>query len=186
MGRWPSAVAFGGYLLLSVVLFASAWRMPFTLAVGNGTDSLLAMWFLKWLPFAISHGQNPLLTTYVDYPAGVNLMWNGSMPLVDLILTPVTTTLGPILAYNLMATLAVALSAWSAFLLISRFVQRPLAAAVGGLLYGFSPLMMAHLLGHPALFIAFIPPLLFLLLDDALVRQQRPAITTGILLGLLA
>jgi len=184
--RSPSLIALFAYLLLSVLLFAAAWRHPFTLEVGNGTDSLLAMWFLKWLPFALSHGQNPFVTNYVDYPAGVNLMWNGSMPLVDLVLAPLTSTLGPVVTYNVMATLAVALSAWSAFLLISRYVERPLAAAVGGLLYGFSPFMMAHLLGHPALFIAFIPPLILLLLDDALVRQRRPAITTGILLGLLA
>src|SRR5438128_2093668 len=143
------------------------------------------MWFLKWLPFAISHGHNPLLTNYVDYPAGANLMWNGSMPLVDFLLAPLTTTLGAVFAYNVMATLAVALSAWSAFLLIRRYVGRPLAAAIGGLLYGFSPYMMAHLLGHPALFIVFLPPLIFLLIDDALIRQERRPLATGILLGLL-
>jgi len=180
-----SWLALAAYLLLSVLLFASAWRDPFIVQVGAGTDGLLAMWFLKWLPFAVSHGQNPLLTNYVDYPAGANLMWNGSMPLVDLVLAPVTTTLGAVFAYNIMATLAVALSAWSAFLLIRRYVERALAAAIGGLLYGFSPYMMAHLLGHPALFIVFLPPLIFLLLDDALIRQERRPLATGILLGLL-
>src|SRR4030081_3910038 len=111
----PSLLALGSYLALSVVLFASALRHPFHLQVGNATDGLLAMWFLKWLPFAISHGQNPLLTNYLDYPAGVNLMWNGSMLLVDLLLAPLTMPLGPIFTYNLMCTLAVALSAWTAF-----------------------------------------------------------------------
>jgi hypothetical protein len=191
VSRWrrfaysPSLLALGSYLVLSALLFARALRHPFHLQVGNATDGLLAMWFLKWLPFAISHGDNPLLTNYLDYPAGVNLMWNGSMPLVDLVLAPLTTTLGPIFTYNLMCTLAVTLSAWSAFLFIRRYVERPLAAAVGGLLYGFSPYMMAHLLGHPALFIVFIPPLIFLLLDEALVRQERRPVVTGILLGLL-
>lgn len=183
--RSPSLIALVSYLALSALLFATAWRDAFNLQVGNGFDGLLAMWFLKWFPFAISHGYNPLLTDYLDYPAGVNLMWNGSMPLVDLVLAPLTTTLGPIFTYNLMATLAVALSAWSAFLLIRRYVERPLAAAVGGLLFGFSPYMMAHLLGHPALFIVFLPPLIFLMLDEALVRQRRGPVVTGILLGLL-
>jgi hypothetical protein len=181
-----SWIALASYLVLSLLLFASAWRDAFNVQVGAGTDGLLAMWFLKWLPFAISHGHNPLVTDYVDSQVGVNLMWNGSMPLVDLVFAPVTSTLGPVFSYNLVATLAVALSAWSAFLLISRYVERRVAAGVGGLLYGFSPYMMAHLLGHPALFIVFIPPLIFLLLDDALVRQRRGPISTGILLGLLA
>ena len=173
------------YVVLALLLFASAWRDPTNLQVGNGTDGLLAMWFLKWLPFAITHGHNPLLTNYVDYPAGANLMWNGSMPLIDLVLAPLTTTVGAVFAYNVMATLAVALSAWSAFLLIRRYVERPLAAAIGGLVYGFSPYMMAHLLGHPALYLVFLPPLIFLLLDDALIRQERRPVVTGILLGLL-
>jgi hypothetical protein len=181
----PSLVTLGSYFALSVLLFARAWRHPFHLQVGNATDGLLAMWFLKWLPFAIGHGDNPLLTNYLDYPAGVNLMWNGSMPLVDLVLAPVTATLGPIFSYNLVCTLAVALSAWTAFLLIRRYVERPLSAAIGGLLYGFSPYMMAHLLGHPALFIVFLPPLIFLMLDEAFVRQERLPLVTGILLGLL-
>jgi hypothetical protein len=185
--RWRASTPIAplAYLALSAVLFAAAWRDPFNLQVGAGTDGLLAVWFLKWLPFAITHGQNPLVTDYVDYPAGVNLMWNGSMPLVDFVLAPITSTLGPVFSYNLMATLALALTAWSAFLLIRRYAERPLAAFLGGLLYGFSPYMMAHLLGHPALFIAFIPPLIFLLLDDALVRQRRGPVSTGILLGLL-
>ena len=180
-----SLLALASYLALSALLFASALRHPFHLQVGNATDGLLAMWFLKWLPFAISHGHNPLLTNYLDYPAGVNLMWNGSMPLVALVLAPLTTTLGPVFTYNLMATLAVALSAWTAFLFIRRYVERPLAAAVGGLLFGFSPYVMGHLLAHPALFIVFLPPLIFLLLDEGLVRQRRRPVVTGILLGLL-
>jgi len=183
--RSPAVLALVAYLLLSVLLFAAAWRDPFHLVIGNSTDSLLGIWFLRWLPFAISHGHNPLLTNYLDYPAGANLMWNASMPLIDLILAPVTTTLGPNFAYNLMTTAAIALSGWTAFLLISRYVHSPWAAAAGGLLYGFSPFMIAHLLGHPALFNAFVPPLIFLLLDEALIRQRRSAVSTGILLGLL-
>ena len=183
--RSPALLALLTYLLLSVLLFAAAWRDPFHLVIGNSTDSLLGVWFLRWLPFAITHGHNPLLTNYLDYPAGANLMWNASMPLIDLILAPVTTTLGANFAYNLMTTVAIALSAWTAFLLVSRYVPSPWAAAAGGLLYGFSPFMIAHLLGHPALYNAFIPPLIFLLLDEALIRQRRSTVSTGILLGLL-
>lgn len=181
----PSRTALVSYLLLSALLFAAAWRDPFNVAVGNSTDSLLGQWFLQWMPFALRHGHNPLLTNYLDYPAGVNLMWNASMPIVTFVLAPLTTTLGPIFTYNLLTTLAIAFSAWSAFLLIARYVGSPWAAAAGGLVYGFSPFMIAHLLGHPALFIAFIPPLIFLLLDDAVIRQRRSVVRTGILLGLL-
>jgi len=57
---------------------------------------------------------------------------------------PFTSSLGPIFSYNLLVTLALALSAWCAFLAVRRYVESPVAAALGGLLYGFSPYMVAQ------------------------------------------
>jgi hypothetical protein len=144
------------------------------------------MWFLSWVPFAVTHGQNPLVSDYVDYPAGVNLMWNTALPLMGIILSPITRVFGPVLAYNVEETLGLALSAWCAYLAIHRYVGSPIAAAIGGLLYGFSPFMVAHSLGHPHVTVAFIPPLMLLALDEILIRQRRPALSMGLLLGLLA
>jgi hypothetical protein len=39
------------------------------------------MWFLRWMPFALEHGYDLLVTHHLNYPDGVNLMWNTSLPL---------------------------------------------------------------------------------------------------------
>ena len=176
-----------GFLGLSVALFAGAWRAPTSSVAGTGTEDIgIIVWFLRWIPFALGHAQNPLLSTYLNAPHGVNSMWNASMPLAALATWPFTSTLGPIFSYNLLVTLAVALSAWCAFLAARRYVESPLAAALAGLLYGFSPYMIAQSQGHLHVTLAFIPPLMLLIFDEILVRQRRSARWMGVVLGLLA
>ena len=182
---WP-ALALLSYVLLALLLFTSAWRSPGTLAIGGGVDTPQFMWFFRWPAFALTHGDNPLVSNYIDFPAGMNLMWNASMPLIGAVLTPVSLLLGPVLSFNLVTTLAVALSAWTAYLAIRRYVRSQLAAGVGGLLYGFSPFMVAHSLGHPHVTVAFIPPLFLIVLDEILRRQAHPFWRSGLVLGLLA
>jgi hypothetical protein len=184
-GRW-SALALVAYLILALLLFASAWRSPQTRAIGGGVDTPQFMWFFRWPSFALLHGHNPLLSNYVDFPAGMNLMWNASMPLVGIVTAPVNLLLGPVFTFNLVTTLAVALSAWTAFLAIRRYVRSQVAAAIGGLVYGFSPFMLAHSLGHPHVTLAFIPPLFLIVLDEMLLRQTRPFWQNGLALGVLA
>jgi len=176
-----------GFLGLSVALFAGTWRAPTSSMAGTGTEDIgIIVWFLRWIPFALGHAQNPLLSTYLNAPHGVNSMWNASMPVAGLVMWPFTSTLGPIFSYNLLVTLAVALSAWCAYLAARRYVESPLAAALAGLLYGFSPYMIAQSQGHLHVTLAFIPPLMLLVFDEILVRQRRSARWMGVVLGLLA
>jgi hypothetical protein len=143
------------------------------------------MWFLGWTRFALSHGYNPLFSDFLDYPHGVNLMWNSSTLLPGALLSPVTAWQGPVVAYNLLLTLSLPLSAWCAYLAIGRWVTSRNAAVVGGLLYGFSPYMMAQALAHVNLTLAFAPPLVLLLLHN-LLAQHGGATRTGLALGTLA
>ena len=183
---WGALLALITYLGLAVLLFAQAWAHPFTSSVGYRGDADIVMWFFSWPPFALAHGLNPLFTTYLDYPAGVNLMSNTSMPLVGTALSPVTSIFGPVFAYNTVETLALALSAWSAYLMIRRYVASDIAAGLGGLLYGFSPWMLGESLGHPHVTIAFLPPLIFMAIDEGIIRQRRRPLAIGLLLGTLA
>jgi hypothetical protein len=180
-----AAIALAVYTVLAVALFSETWTHPTTWSIGVNTgDPQQFMWFLSWPTFAIPHGLNPLFTNYQFYPAGVNLMWNTSVLLPAVALNPITRFGGPVLAYNVLATAALALSAWTAFLLMRRFVSSQFAAAVGAALYGFSPILTAHSLGHPNVTAAFMPPVILLLLDDVLRVQRRPPAVAGLLLGL--
>jgi hypothetical protein len=175
----------GGYTALAVALFHSTWERPFSRAVGDGGDTFQNVWWLAWTAHAVTHGSNPLFTNYMVYPEGANLLWNTSYPLIGTVLAPVTITLGPVFAFNLMMTLAIGLSAWTAFLLFRRLASGDLGAALGGLIYGFSPFMVAQSLGHPQVTLAFIPPLILIVLHELVVASRRPVLV-GVAIGLLA
>jgi hypothetical protein len=188
-GRWrvpPQPLFLLAYLGLAVWLFAPAWSSPTTttLAGGNG-DPAIFIWFLRWTPFALEHGHDLLVAHHLNYPDGVNLMWNTSLVLPGLVLAPLTTRFGPVLTFNVLLVLAYGLSAWCAYLAIRRFVPGHLAAAVGGLVYGFSPALRTQL-HHPHMSLAFLPPLMLLVLHEILVRRRRPPWLAGAALGLLA
>jgi hypothetical protein len=182
----PQPLFLLGFLALAVWMFAPAWSSPTTrtLEGGNG-DPAIFMWFLRWVPFALEHGHDLLVTHHLNYPDGVNLMWNTSLPLPGLLLAPVTEAWGPVLSLNLLLVLAYGLSAWCAYLAIRRFTRGHLAAAVGGLIYGFSPAMrvQSH---HLHMSLAFLVPLMLLALHEILVRQRRSPWLVGAGLGLMA
>jgi hypothetical protein len=160
-----SMTALAFYLTLSVVLFGlHVIASPGAAHVGFGADPAAMMWFIAWWPYAIWHHLNPFITYAVWSSTGYNLTWATSMPAVAFALAPVTATLGVVVAYNLAALLAPALSAWCAFLLCRRLTGRFSSALVGGLIYGFSPYQVAHVIGGQlVLTLNFIPPLCVLL-----------------------
>lgn len=174
------------YGAISFVIFSSAWADPQWLSVGVYGDPQMFMWTFNWTPFALSHQLNPFFTDYLNYPAGANLLWNPIPSIPGLLLTPVQLLFGPVVAYDLLITLALALSAWLAQLAIAPLVRDRLAAFFGGLLYGFSPYMLAHALAHANFVVAIFPPLAMLLLAELFVWQRHRPWIPGVALGLLA
>jgi hypothetical protein len=193
--RWRAAVAAAlpdlasllVCLLLASLLFADNWAAPTTTSTGAGVgDGALMMWFLQWTPRALQDGLDPLFTTHLNVPDGVNVMWNTSLLLPGLVLAPVTVTFGPVLTFNLLLVLGPGLSAWCAAIAFRRYVDSRVAALLGGLVFGFSPYMLAQSRGHLQLTLVFFVPLLLLTLDEILVRQRWRPLLAGALLGLLA
>lgn len=177
-----SAVVLAAYIVLAAAVFWPAWRSPTARWVGYEFDPVLFIWNLRWLPFAIGHGHDPLTSNYLNYPGGFNLMWNTSILFPALLLSPLTLLAGAVFSYNVLSTLALPLSGWCAYFALRRYVRRE-AAAVGGLLYGFSSFMFGQAFNHPHLTLAVFPPLALLLLDEILVRQRRSPVAVGVLLG---
>jgi hypothetical protein len=184
--RWTPSVALPLllYAALAVAFLSRAWfASPVGLVDGSG-DPQQSVWFLSWVPWAIGHGVNPFITHHINTPDGVNLMWNALAPLLGIALWPITATAGPVVAYDVLVTAELALSAWCAFLLIRRYVPRTAAAVAGGALYGFSPFLATQAPGHSKVAFALLPPLLLLIIDDVVVRL-RSARRGGLLLGVL-
>jgi hypothetical protein len=184
--RWSTWMALSIYALLAVGVFSSTWVDPAGRWIGSPKDPQLFVWYLGWIPHQLSQGLNPLFTDYLAYPPGVNLMWNTSMILPALVLWPVTTLFGPVVAYNLLITGGIALSAWCGFLAARGFIDRDLACFLAGLVYGFSPGMLAQALGHPHVVVAVFPPVALLLGHEILVRRRLNPVAAGALAGVAA
>jgi hypothetical protein len=144
------------------------------------------MWYLRWGPYAISHLTNPFFTQQLNAPAGVNLMWNTPTLIVSMLASPITLLFGPIVAYNIVITAAIALSAWCAYLAVRRYARGLIAPLIGGAVYGFSPYVVPQAAAHLHLAFAFAPPLFLLVLDELLRSRRRSPRLPGAVLGVLA
>lgn len=182
----PALVALLIYSLLALAIFSGTWVDPAGSWIGSPKDPKLFIWYLGWIPHQLSQGQNPLFTDYLSYPHGVNLMWNTSMVFPAVLLWPVTALFGPVVAYNVLITGGIALSAWCGFLAARRFIDRTLYCFVAGLVYGFSPALMAQALGHPHALIGLFPPIALMLAHEIFVRRRMHPAAVGALSGLAA
>ncbi|TMC01562.1 MAG: hypothetical protein E6J41_32745 [Chloroflexi bacterium] len=160
------------FLGLAFAYFHAAWQDPGHLLIGGASDPEQTIWTLGWPFHGLATGPNPWLTDYLDYPAGVNLMWTPTPAAPGLLVTPVVLAWGPVVAYDLLMTLGPALSAWTAAAAIHRLVPSAPAAFLGGLVYGFGPYVMAQELGHLGFVMAWLPPLLLLLLLGLVAALQ--------------
>jgi hypothetical protein len=147
-------------------------------------DSIQQSWFLGYVPWAIAHLHNPFFTTYMDYPQGVNLAANTTMPLLGVLSAPLTALYGAGASYNFLMWLAYPLSAASAYWVARRLTGSNLAAIYVGLVYGFSPYILHQGLGHLNLSFVPIPPLIVYALYRVVVRQDGRAWRSGVVLGL--
>ena len=174
------------YVLCAVGLTLPAWLAAAPTYVGIGGDPQQQMWFLAWTPFAVGHLHNPLISDYMNYPDGFNLMWQTWMPFVGVVLWPVTAIWGPLVTWNVAMTIAPALGAVFAFFAIRRYVPSALPAAIGSLVYGFSPIVIAQMLGHLHVVLSVIaPPLALLLLDELVVRRRMRPLALALLIAAL-
>jgi hypothetical protein len=180
----PLGVAFTAYLVLSVVLWWQVWSThPTSVTTCGCGDAALFIWFLAWPAHAIAHGHNVLYSTALFHPGGINLLSNTSVLAIGIPLAPVTWLFGPIATLNVASTLGPALSALAMFWLLRRWVRWTPAAFIGGLLYGFSPYVVANLAAaHLMTGVLLVVPLVVGCLDELLLRQRRrPSIVGGVL-----
>ena len=177
----------GCYLLGALAVTAHLWADPAGLMQrGDSQDVNLFAWFMRYAATAVAHGHLPaLVTTALNAPRGINVMWNTSLLLPGILLTPVTLLAGPQVSLTIVLTLSIAGSAASLFFVLRRWGASPSAAALGGAVYGFSPALLNSGIGHYHLVLAVLPPLII----DALLRimtGRSDPVRAGAWMGLLA
>jgi hypothetical protein len=183
---WANWLVLALYLAGALAVTWRLWVSPASrVQVGDPTDVDLFAWFIRYSAESVAHGGLPhLVTTAMNAPRGVNLMWNTSLLLPGVLLTPVTLLAGPQVSLTVLLTLGFAGSAATMFWVLRRWSVSTWPAALGGAVYGFSPAMAASGIGHYHVQFAVLPPLII----DALLRimtgRGRP-VRTGVWLGVL-
>jgi hypothetical protein len=174
------------YLIGAVLLTWWLWRDPASrMVAGNYNDTDQMAWFFRFDATALAHLRFPaLVTTGMNAPQGVNVMWNTFMLLPGAVLAPVTLLAGPQTSLTIVMTIGFAGSALAMFAVLRRWAVSTAAAALGGAVYGFSPALLHSAIGHYDLqFAVFLP----LLIDAAfrLLTGRASPWRGGICLGLL-
>jgi hypothetical protein len=161
--------ALQGLLALAIYLavFITGFGLPLArhLNVPNvrqyWTDPQFYVWSLRWWPYAVSHGINPLFSRQIGAPHGYDLAWASTTPSVDLLMWPVTAAFGVLVSYNIVLLVVPPVSAWAAFVAARRLTGRFWAALLAGTVYGFSPFELIHnWQGQPNLTVIVLFPLM--------------------------
>ena len=185
-GRRAVMVAAVYFLLASLAITRELWRDPASrIVAGNLNDANQFAWFFRYDATAVAHLRLPaLVTTAMNAPHGVNVMWNTFMLLPGVLLAPVTLLFGPQTSLTVLMTAGFAGSATAMFAVLRRWGVSAAGAALGATLYGFSPALLHSALGHYDLQFTVLPPLI---IDAVLQLASGRALPTrgGAWLGLL-
>jgi hypothetical protein len=185
-GRRTVTLAAVYYLLAALAVTLWLWRDPASRTVaGNANDADQFAWFFRYDATALAHLRLPaLVTTAMNAPQGVNVMWNTFMLLPGVLLAPVTLLFGPQSALTLFMTAGFAGSATAMFAVLRRWNVSTACAALGGAVYGFSPALLHSAIGHYDLQFAVFPPLI-IDIGLRLALGRVSAARGGLWLGLL-
>jgi len=154
--------------------------------VGDPQDADQATWFVRYAATAVRHFRLPALETMaMNAPHGVNLMWNTSFLLPGIIVSPVTLFFGPQVALTTLLVIGFAGSAAAMFYVLRHWNASVLAAGLGGAMYGFGPALINSGIGHYALVLAMLLPLIVDRVIRLAIGQGSP-VRNGVWLGLLA
>jgi len=161
------------YVLAAVAIFGrDVLLSPGDKVVGDlGADKTIFMWSFRWWPHAIVHGHDPFDANVVWAPHGIDLSWVTSVPLVSLVLAPLTAVAGSVATYNVAVLAAPALSAWAAYLLARWFTRAFWPSLVAGWLFGFSAFVIGHMVSHLFLVLTVFIPLCALLVVQHLYGE---------------
>jgi hypothetical protein len=157
----------------------------------SSMDPNFFVWSLRWWPYALGHGLDPMTTTLIGAPGGVNVSWLTTVPALAVLAWPVTAAFGPIVTFNLLIAFAPPAAAWAAFVLCRRLTRRFWPSLAGGAVYGFSAYEMNHSVpGHLNMAVSLLLPLagymIVLRRDGAIGRRVFTALlATALLLQML-
>jgi hypothetical protein len=169
--------------LMIVVTIVIAYPVSFELGqwiIGNGGDSLQALWQDWWMRRTLAEGLSPTYTTYLFYPHGADLTFNAQHWSTLPIWWPLSVIVGDVAAENLTLLIGLVMSGYFAYLLSLYLTHNRAAALLSGVVFAFFPYHISQL-GRSMSHMQWLP--LFML---AFVHSLRTRKATHVLLAALA
>ncbi len=111
--------------------------------MGIEGDAYLFTWNIDTYWSEILQLHNPFYTNRIFYPLGVNLIFHTYEPLVSILGIFFISRL--VLYLNLLVIISLVIAALSAFILAKYLTKNIIPAFLAGLIYGFSPVMIAYI-----------------------------------------
>jgi hypothetical protein len=183
---WLAALVLLVDAACGVLFYLNSWLDPLHVTSGTNGDPEVTMWLIGWNAYSASHPLlNPFFTDFLDHPEGINLLWNAASWTQNLMVAPVDLLFGPVLAYNVLQVVALAVSGWAAYLALVAMLGNRWAAFAGGLMYEFCPYMLGHAPNHADFIFMPGPPLVLLIFYRLATTPRTSPWRWGILLGLL-
>ena len=161
--------------LLALAIYLTVFIVGFGLPIASHldvpqlrqywTDPNFYIWAMRWWPYAVSHGINPLYSNQIGAPDGYNLAWATTTPSAGLLMWPVTAAVGVVTSFNLTLLAVPPVSAWAAFVAARRLTGRFWASLLAGAVYGLTPFELVHdWQGQPNLTVIALFPLMVYLM----------------------
>ena len=156
-----------------------AGRLPATRDAGG------YVWDLWWVARQVSHLASPWSTSYIAAPVGTDLGYHTLMPLLGLLMTPITLAFGPSASYNLLSIACPGLLCYAMYRAARLWIPSQTGAIAAGALFGLSSILAWRSwyeinLAAGALFLPMA-------LEASVRLRRRPgrrqAITLGLVMG---
>lgn len=149
-------------------------------------DPASYVWSLWWVAHQITHLGNPWFTPRLAAPAGVQLGYDTLMPLLGLLMLPVTLLAGPAVSYNLLVVVLPGAACYALYRVARLWLPSGVGAVAAGALFGLSTMVAFQDWFH--LNIAAGTVFLPLALEASVRLRRRPgiprALRAGVVLGL--
>jgi hypothetical protein len=138
--RWHLAVLVG-YLALGI---AVTWPRAAYLVEGRlpgYLDVVSYVWDLWWVAHQVSHLGNPFATSYMAAPVGVKLGFDTLIPLLGVLMTPVTLAFGPSASLSLLTIVVPGLACYAMYRVARLWLRSQAGAVAAGACFGLSSML---------------------------------------------
>ncbi len=135
---WEFGVPLAGYTVLALGLTWPLVRLWTTHAPGDGSDDPAIIWNLWWVRFALFNGLDPLYSTYMFWPLGVDLVFYTLTVLNALLTLPFQLTLGLIPANSLLVWFELVVGGLGMFYLARHLTKGVAGPFLAGAVFTFA------------------------------------------------